>query len=348
MKNIWLKFKKLTNNATFATVVGVFAGFIIGMFTKSYQLHDAITYNNISSYIESLMVSPGLINEEILTLNNPFDQLAMIADKMSNQQANYNNILAGLQTYLVSIGEQELTEETYTDDELLDKLEKTSRSIFLIKEENIRLASEQKVLRNQKSAKLSSPKLEILGENIDTTITNYTAIIDGKAYYLEDFLNTFLPETILYENETIMYGQEMTEKLNVVNSELLYDKSNFEIYNGSSHFTMSRNDYSNGVVINSFDKGSISIHCGGNYSTLSLTLGHVDNTSSGNRTLIISYRDTNGKFIEKESIELYGDMPTDTLSIPIYNTETVKLEVTYGGSPAYPSMYGLANIYLIK
>lgn len=347
MNNIGRKLKNLTNNATFAAIIGATAGFVLGMFTKSYQLHDAVTYNNISSYIESLMVSSGLISEEILSLETPFDQLSMIANNMTHEQTNYNNILDGLRKYLISIGKNESLIETYTTDELLDMLSQTSVSVSATETENEHLIAELKELKKQTTAILFSPKLKILGESIDSTMKNHIAIIDGHIYYSENLLNTFLPESIMYKDEVILYGQATPEKVNVIDLGLLYDNSNYKIYDGSSHFTMSHQDYFNGIVLKSAAAGSVSIACNENYSELSLIPGHIDNTPSGNRTLKISYRNSNGIFIEGKSVDLYAEMPIDPISVPIYNTKTVKIEITgvpIGGEP----IYGLANIYLIK
>ena len=56
---------RFTNNATVAAVIGALVGGVLGYVAKDIQVHDAVTYNNISSYIESMLVDPGYVSEEL-------------------------------------------------------------------------------------------------------------------------------------------------------------------------------------------------------------------------------------------------------------------------------------------
>ena len=76
IKKVWIWLKESTKNPTFAAFVGAIAGAFatafVSFFIYSVQHHDVVTYNNISSYIDALMVTPGIIEAEILSLDNPF------------------------------------------------------------------------------------------------------------------------------------------------------------------------------------------------------------------------------------------------------------------------------------
>ncbi len=348
INGVWSKVKKITENPSFAAVAGVIVGLILGTASGTIQYHDAVTYNNISSYIESLMVSPGLIDKEILSLETPFNQISVIADTMNSQQTSHNELINQIRNFLISAGENKSLVATYTDDQLLTALKETAKTVLTLKDNTENLETELNKLKEQKNAILSNPELRILGENINSTTKDYMATIDGHRYYSEELLNTFLSESLLYNGTTIVYGKESPDRINVISSDLLYDNYGFGLVNGDSHFTMANQDYYYGIVFGNNDGGTIYISSSGDYSFLSFTLGHVDETILRNRTLKISYRDDNGKFIETKLIDLYGDMEIEEFYIPIYNTRTVKLEISGDGTIMRASTYGLANIYLTK
>lgn len=199
-------------------------------------------------------------------------------------------------------------------------------------------------LKEQKVVTLSSPDLKILGENVNTTLTDYVATIDGRIYYSEGFLNTFLPNKISNNNGIVQYGENIPEKINVVSAGLIYDNSGFDLYNGDSHFMMSLQEYKNGLIGTHYTKATLSIACEEKYSELSFILGHIDNSSSSDSKLIIYYLDTDGEYKEACSINLYKDIPVEPVTVPIYNTKTVKIVIN---NTAY-ARYGLADMYLIK
>lgn len=357
------KMEKLSQNASVAGVVTALATavftFILGIITGGHRTevkyHDAVTYNNISSYIDNLMVKSGLINENILLLDNPFDQISMIAETMTEQQqitteiandrqSNYNDILATIREYLIASGKNKVLVNEYTQDELLNELEYVVMSAKTIRQENKDLTIELNDLKEQTTAILSSPDIKILGEDTNTTLIDYVASIDGHTYYSENLLNTFLPEKISYDNGMIQYGENVPERVNVISQKLIHDDSGVLCYNGNSHFAMGLREYSNGIVKKAYSSGSLKIACDKKYSQLSFTLGHIDNSGADGTSLSISYMDSNGEYQETFYKNLYQDMPVDSFSVPIYNTETVKIEIPYinGGQ------YGLADVYLIK
>lgn len=309
-------FKELLKHPLFTAIAGGVAGAIAGSFvTYNVTIHDAVTYNNISSYIDSMMVKPGLVDEEILSLETPFEQIEEIATTMNEKESDYNT---------------SLDEISSNKEELETDLNETK--------------TELEELKKQKLAKLSSPELNILGENKDTTLKDYMATIDGHAYYSEGFLNTFLPDEISYNEDIIKYGKDVPEKVNVASEGLVYDLSRFEVYNGT-HFTMGHHEYTSGIVTKDDGSGgSFNIDCNGEYSRISFIPGHIDDSGSFKRTLTISYLGDDGIFKEIKTIEMNIEMPMNQIILPIYNTKTVR--VTSTGSAN--TQYGLADVYLIK
>ena len=173
-------------------------------------------------------------------------------------------------------------------------------------------------LKEQKTAILSSPDVKILGEDMDITLTDYVAIIDGHTYYSENLLNIFLPEKITFTDEIVNYGENVPEKVSVVSEKRIHDNSELICYNGNSHFTMGLQEYSNGIVNNWYRSGSLKIACDEKNSQLSFTLWHVDNSGTDGTSLSISYMDSNGEYKETFFKKLNSDMPVESFSVPIY------------------------------
>ena len=81
--------KTITENQTFATIVGAIVAAILGWLGgstfKEVQLHDAVTYNNISHYIEDVLVEPGYVSEAVLKKETPFEQIEYIGIDINNK-----------------------------------------------------------------------------------------------------------------------------------------------------------------------------------------------------------------------------------------------------------------------
>lgn len=341
--------RERTNNPTFAAVAGAIAGVLFtvlaGMFTSAghlYLVHDVITYDGISDYIQVAMVSQGLVDENILSLSNPQEQIEMIAQTLRQNKGGEKELRYSIQQFLISIGEDEETILRYSQGELLDKLIDVSTEFSEVQANNVSLQEELERLKAQKMAVLSGPKLNILGEDVDSSWIDCMATIDGAAFYSERLLNSFLSEPIRYQDGTIYYGKDIPERVNAVSAGLLYDGLALDVYDENSHFPMGNKDYASGIVAKAYVFDTVRIACDKNYSRMNFMLGHVDNTGTGSGELKISYLE-NGKTIEAETIELSDGMAKMEYSIPIHNTPTVTIELR-----AIGTSFGLADIYLVK
>lgn len=341
--------RERTKNPTFAAVVGAIAGVVFtvlaGMFTSAghlYLVHDAITYDGISDYIQVAMVSQGLVDENILSLSNPQEQIEMIAQALRHNKGGEKELQFSMQQFLISIGEDEETISKCSQDELIAKLTEVSTEFSEFQTNYVNQQEELEKIKAQKTAVLSGPKLNIRGEDVDSSWIDCMATIDGAAFYSESLLNSFLSEPIRYQDGTIYYGKDIPARVNAVSAGLLYDGLALDIYDENSHFPMGNMDYSSGIVAKAYVFDTVRIACDKSYSRIDFILGHVDNTGTGSGEVKISYLE-NGKTVEAKAIELTDGTPKAEYSIPIHNTSTVTIELR-----ALGTSFGLADIYLVK
>ena len=307
--------REKTRNPTFAAVAGAIAGVfftvLAGMFTSAghmYLVHDVITYDSISDYIQVAMVSQGLVDEKILSLSNPQEQIEMIAQILHQNGKGEKEIQNSLQQFLVSLGRDEPMVVSCSQDELLDELAVVSTEFLEQASENKQMREKLDEYKTKQMAILSEPKLHILGEEVESSWKDYMATIDGATFYSEGLLNSFLSEPIQYQDGAIYYGKDIPERVNVISAGLYYDGLALDVYDENSHFFMGNTEYSSGIVARAYISDTIRIACGENYSHIEFLLGHVDNTRTGRGKLRVSYLE-NGKSIEAEAVELSDGIP---------------------------------------
>lgn len=129
---------------------------------------------------------------------------------------------------------------------------------------------------------------------------------------------------------------------------LMHDNYRFEVQNEASDYVIGTKQCSYGFVNKQWSDGcaSIQIECGGQYSKMEFSIGHVNDTGGGDKTLNIDYLNTDGEYQLTCSKPLYKEMPFEKeIIVDILNTETVKIE--YKGS--YSGVrYGMTDVYFLK
>ncbi len=365
-----------SNNATISTLIGVVVSFILGLFGGgSYIEHksqkDRVSFKSISTEIESVLVNPKLIDAEILDFETPFEQLDYIASAMStNEQskqklvsslydllkdnnviesgaeADYQQLLSMLSNYISNVSTT--TTELANEISRLNSDNESSASDHqnAINKLNAKIEDLQSKVTDYEEktwAELSAPNATVLGEKIDTTLRDYMAVIQSHNYYSEDFLNQVLPKSFVFEDNTIFYDKPAPERVKVT-SRIIYDTADITTFDGGDHFSMGLNDYHYGVTSNdTYDNRRFKIACNREYSKITFTLGHIDNTNMSDGRLVIYYYDNHNELKECKTIDLHGDMPILSYEVPIYNTTTVIFEFV-----SRRGRYGIADIYLIK
>lgn len=365
-----------SNNATIAAIIGAVVTFILGAFSGgSYIEHksqkDRVSFESISTEIKNVLVNPKLIDAEILDFETPFEQLDYIASAMrmneqskqelvsslydllkdnnvieSGAEADYQQLLSMLSNYISNVS----TTTTELENEIgrlsSDNESSASDHQKAINELNAKIEELQSEVTDYKEktwAELSAPNATVLGEKIDTTLRDYMAVIQSHNYYSEDFLNQVLPKSFVFEDNTIFYDKPAPERVKVT-SRIIYDTAHITTFDGGDHFSMGLNDYHYGVTSNDTSNNRrFKIACNREYSKITFTLGHIDNTDMSDGRLVIYYYDNHNELKECKSIDLHGNMPILSYEVPIYNTTTVIFEIV-----SRWGRYGIADIYLVK
>ena len=340
----------ITNNATFAAVIGVIVGGLVGYIAKDMQVHDVVTYNNISSYIESLLVEPGYVSEEVLEKESPFAQLEFISQDISGKlkEANdkSNKMIGSVQSFLVETGEDTDSVKKMGIGELEIELGKKSSSYKTLQSKLEASEEKNKEYEKLTLAELRTPSAIISGEQYSNPAQDYQAVINGHNYYLEEFLNSFLDHDLVSEEGKLYYHKGVPDRVKVTEN-MFYDQSGYMgVLTGDEIYTMELEEYRDGLKINYYNyndsNGEIKLSCKKEYSAVEFKIGHIDNGNGSNKDVVVYYQNDDGSFVASEKIQCTGDMPVKSYKVPIYNTQTVKITSVGHGD------YLITDMYLVR
>ena len=320
--------------------------------TEEIRYHDVISIDSISTIIDTYLVQTALVDPDILELESPQEQIERIGSLMEEQNA----LSSELRSALISAGYAVDEINAMDADGLVAALSDYSGRLTQLQAENARLSEDYQTLATEYAAleagpqvEFSAPSLSIQGESMDTTLKDFVAVVDGKNYYQEAFLNTYLlDEPLSVEDGVLYYGDSSSERVKAVTDALLHDNDRFEIQEGTSEYVLGTKECTYGLVNMQWADGcsEIYIECGGQYSGMEFGLGHVNDSGGGDKTLNIYCLNADGEYELAYSQELRADMAyQEAVSVDILNTETVKIEFlgSYGGV-----RYGMTDIYLVR
>lgn len=338
---------RFTNNASVAALIGVIAGGLVGYIAKDMQVHDVVTYNNISSYIESLLVDPGYVSEEVLEKESPFAQLEFVGQDISGKLKEANsksNIMIGsVQSFLVETGEDADSVGKMDIGELEKELKKKSSSYKTLQSKLETSEERNKEYEKLTLAELRTPSATISGEQYSNPIQDYQAVINGHNYYLEEFLNSFLDYDLVSEEGTLYYHKGVPDRVKVT-EDMFYDQSGYMgVLTGDEIYTMELEEYRDGLKFKHYDYancyGEIKLSCKKKYSAIEFKIGHIDNGNGSNKDVVVYYQNDDGNFVSSEKIQCTGDMPVKSYKVSIYNTKTVKITSVGHGEYLLTDMY---------
>lgn len=316
--------KSIRDNLIFPMIVAVASSMILTFLgTRSYDDNiryvEYVSFNSISSLLKADFVDTDLVNASVLDKETPKEQLTMIGEAMQEQKK------------IIEV-------ETKKNEEL-------SGTVAELMQKNGELSS---LLSSQPTVDYSDPPLVIKGEEVDTTLKDYIATINGKNYYQEALLNTYILDAQLSVNDgKLTYDVVVPERVKAVTDAVIHDIQKFSVVKETSDAMMGTKLCTYGFTSGRWGgDADLYIECGGQYSQLEFGLGHVNNSGDGNKTLNIYYLDSDGEYVCAYTKKLSKDMGyIEKITVDIYNTQTVKIEI-----PSYycSAQYGITDVYLVK
>lgn len=341
-------------NSIVSALIGAVATIIVGVVSNNIMIHNYVPIDNVSTLIQSYLVDPGYVDEAILAETSVDKQFVML-------QATFSNYSTAIESSLGNLGLSSEYVSGMSRSDMLSKLpslalatyndsENNANKVNSLNLDNDALKKQIEQLNSQKTAELINANLIIDGEliNLGNPINYSVALVDGNAYYSQALLNTYiLGEALRYdttENATVV-GNQKPEKVKLLWDNMVSDPHGVEVYtlgNGST-FSMGMDSYGEGVVLS--DEDYFYVHLRNEYSTLSFTYGHVDNSSQGNLELTLLAMDENGETYTTtlKTITLAGEMEPKNIEVPLGYASAIKIVVSDGD---YRARYGLSNIYL--
>lgn len=339
---------------TIATLlVGGALGAGTGIFiVDTVVYHDVISIDSVSTIIDTYLVDTGLVDARILELETPQEQIEMIGSIMAEDK----DLSSGLRSSLISAGYDADEVNALDTDGLTAALSDYGEKLTREEDRNAQLTGDYQALEAAYTAlasgpavEFSAPSLTIQGESMDTTLKDFVAVVDGKNYYQEAFLNSYLLDKPLSVVDGVLYyGDSSSERVKAVTDALLHDNDRFEIQESTSEYVLGTKECTYGLVNMQWADGCSEIYmeCGSQYSRMEFGLGHVNDSGGGDKTLNIYCLNADGEYELVYTQELRVDMAyQEDISVDILNTETVKIEFlgSYGGV-----RYGMTDIYLVR
>lgn len=344
--------------AVISAIAGAVAGAICtALFTGANVEKNYVPFDNLNTLFQTYFIKTGLIEDETfleLELTEQLEKISsIVAEKqeaLNESQKNLNQYRTEVSNQIVVLGESKSTTVGKTDDWLMEVL---AQKISKMNDENKTIPDLQttiETLKNQPTVSLNNAKLVVNGETRNEEATNSVAQIDGHIFFSENVLNTFLDETISYDSshQTMTYGKVQPEKVRFNWDELVSDASCIENYTAGSgkSFIMSKETFDSGLVNGEDYYSVLYLQLKQKYSKISFTVGHVDGSNMGGKTLYIYTTNENGEYTSEASyqVELNGEMPLKKLEFSLNYAQAIKIVMSETENRY--ARYGLGNIYL--
>lgn len=331
-----------------STAVGAAIGAVItAVITNNIMVTDYISLNSLDNLVNTYFVQTGLVDKSVIGLEAD-EQIASIARAMTDQNMDASesgDVLAYVTEQLgIDVESDSLKDSLTAISEAVSALQNERDSLQeegdSLNEQLESVSAENEELRNRSTADILQTGLIIDGENITDALSSGVALIDGNAYYSEFMLETYLLDADLrYDSagNNIVYGNEKPEKVRFAPGMIVND--NNLLYNAT--FTMATDEYSNGIRGNSYYSDSyMQIRLKEQYSKCTFTVGHIDQASMNDGTIVFYARDEYGEFtVELKTIHLSGSMNPESYEIPLNYASDVKVVLNFGNH------YGIINFY---
>lgn len=297
---------------------------LAGMSWKKNKQNDTNPFLSLATIIISAAVGVGTL---IIGINPEYVIKVVIPDieKIVNENSE------------LKVEVEKLKEEKKDSEELVDEI--------------------QEKLDNSKFAEIKSGKLIIDGLD-NGEKNNVVAVIDGKNYYLESFIDSLVENKIEFNGENIIFGKDITSaQVQAISFEdfnpgykVLYDGEYFtEFRNGEESFgegyafdkfSMAGKEYRNGFSLRY--KGNVLLKLDRQFSGMKIDVGRIDGTNNDNTSAVI---EADG--VEMKTLDLKYDNGVQTYPengvIDLNFADIVKISLR--GEDGR-TVYGFTNIVL--
>lgn len=341
-------------SAVIGGVLGIVGTLLATQISNEQMAHDYVSVNSINTLLQNYLVQPGYVSETILSLETPDKQFEMLGETFQAYGTSVDTTLThlGYSVDRVSglLQEDKLNLLPSLAQDISNESAKNASDSRKLMEENRTLKAENENYKAQKTVELVEANLVIDGElmNNGDSVKNAVALVDGNSYFSQTLLNTYIgSHPIKYDSSenAVVYGSQKPEKVKLSWDKTVSDAHGVQSFllGSGETFTMAKKTYDEGIVVS--EGNYMYIHLNGEYSKISFTYGHIDNSSQGNLELTILALDDNGETYTTtlKTITLAGEMEPKDIEVPIGYASAIKIIISDGD---YRAQYGLANIYL--
>lgn len=333
----------IQNHGLLSGCVGSILAALIGIYVSPVVLStNYVSVNSFDVLIDKYFVKSGFISEDILTLEID-EQLETIANQYSDMKSELDEHQDNLKDILTASGTNSATVTNMSYEDTLAYI-KGQVEISKSQQDTIKsLQNRISELEAQTTAEIVNASLVVDGQQIDSNIPNSVAKINGRYFFVETLLNSFLEDEILFDitKSTIIYGLERAEKI-VFQTDMITDINGFSIYSvgAGNSFKIGTEVYDNGLVKYRSSSSRFYANLKGEYSRMSFVVGHIDGSGFNNATIYVYTKNGNEQYRLLKTFELTPDIFPEEKTIEINYANGIQLVI----EGDYWADYALADI----
>ena len=350
----------------------IVSGLIVAAFTVLLEncvgepiIDHYFPVDTVSTFVDNYLVDTGYVDASVLEVESLDQKFQIIYESFAEYDEAVQDALVIMGKDQEEVSKMEraallselpyLADATVKDSSDKDKtIEKLNEDNDKLTEDNEKKQSKIEDYEKRKEAELIGSKLIVDGElmNNGELVSNAMVKVDGHYYYEETFIESYLrKEEINYDvqQQTIIVGDALPEKVKFAWDKMAFNPHGIDNYqlSDNSTFSMAKKTYSEGIVLSENDYFYVQLD--GNYSKMSFTYGHVDDTNLGDLELTFFAVDDDNEAYHNvlKTITLPGEMTTKEIEVPIGYANTIKVVVSDGDDwDSDRASFGLTNIYL--
>lgn len=341
----------------------VLLGGVMGVCASPVILADHyIAVDSFNTLIRTHFVSTGLVQNEVLELEDADKQFSYIEKAFELAGADADDYRKSIENVLVGLGEDKNSLKGLDKDALVEKAENSKEKVktFSEWEEDLKkiekdIAERRAALDETLIAEFPDASLTIKGELVLDKTNKGVATINGVNYFSENLIEGYITDDSLTysEKDGIVYGYKepkcITASVDMISSDSNgYELVNEEYYNYT---------YTNGKSVNGFAVGhytsTVYYNLGGRYSKMTFDIGHIEGRERLDGQINIAVKRSNSEGyvnvgLKNKNNEMFdgklsADMIPESLSVYLDDAVSVRITVDAG---SVDQKFGISNIKL--